>query len=161
MVTPTGERVDVRPAARRDLDRINGVVMAAISTWRVPDRVKRLVRPIYRYTPIDLKFMTMRLAENENGIVGVVCWEPYHELCKRSLLLHGLYVSPASQGNGIGTRLLGEVNRAAMVDGFDGVLVRANREAKGFFGKRGLGELPVESRQYPYRFWMMALPEAG
>jgi GNAT superfamily N-acetyltransferase len=65
-------------------------------------------------------------------------------------------VDPGAQRRGLGTRLLEAARKRAGEAGRSGLLVRANREARGFFEDRGLEPLPVrdESRDYPYRFWL-------
>ena len=56
---------------------------------------------------------------------------------------------------GIGRRLIGAAIRAARQGNFDGMLVKANPDARGFFSAMGLEPLPTEDarRDYPYRFW--------
>jgi len=72
-----------------------------------------------------------------------------------ALLLHGIYVDPAWQGRGIGRQLLQAAEEAARQGGYDGLLVKAQADASGFFLARGMERLPVEdaSRQYTNRFW--------
>jgi hypothetical protein len=44
---------------------------------------------------------------------------------------------------------------AAQAQGFDGLLVKAQQDASGFFRAMGMQRLPVEdpARQYANRFW--------
>ncbi len=56
---------------------------------------------------------------------------------------------------GIGSRLINAAVQAARQGRFDGMLVKANPDAHGFFLAKGLQPLPTEDarRDYPYRFW--------
>jgi GNAT superfamily N-acetyltransferase len=72
--------------------------------------------------------------------------------------LHGLYVDPAHQRRGVGSRLLDAAATAARAQDLDGVLVKAQAAAVAFFKSRGCSALPVEdpARDYPHRFWLAA-----
>jgi GNAT superfamily N-acetyltransferase len=152
--------IELRPLAAEDLDRANAVIEAAVMTWDLPDRVKRLSLPSYRYGVHDLDHLTILGAEDEAGrLLGIAAWEPADPTDTpggaRGLLLHGLYVLPASRRAGIGTRLLGAAVHAAHQGGFDGLLVKANPDAQGFFATQGMRRLSTADtgRDYPYRFW--------
>jgi len=68
--------VKLRPLTAVDLDGANAVIEAAIMTWQLPDRVKRLSLPSYRYDSNDLAHLTLVGAVDEaDAIVGVVSWE--------------------------------------------------------------------------------------
>jgi len=152
--------IGLRHLTAADLDRANAVVEAAIMAWDLPDRVKRLSLPSYRYDVHDLDHLTVVGAENEEGVVvGVAAWEPASVSDTPSgasgLLLHGIYVIPARHRAGIGSHLLDTAVQAAYQGGFDGLLVKANPDAQGFFAARGMQRLSTEDarRDYPYRFW--------
>lgn len=155
--------VTLRAAAPADLPRLNAVIEAAVMTWRLPERVKRLALPTYRYSSHDLAHLEIVVAEQGRGeIVGVAAWEAAdpRDLPPPSsgLLLHGLYVDPRKQGEGIGTRLLESAVAAASARGLDGLLVKAQADAEAFFLARGLARLPVQdpARHYAHRLWRAA-----
>jgi GNAT superfamily N-acetyltransferase len=152
--------INLRPATRDDLEAINRVVEAALRTWALPERVKRLSLPGYRYTGIDLEHLEMVVAVSAQlGVVGVAAWEPAEEdeapAGHTALLLHGIYVDPTCHRQGIGSRLLEAAELAICRQGRDGLLVRAQPDATGFFVSRGMGRVPVKdpARQYANRFW--------
>jgi predicted N-acetyltransferase YhbS len=152
--------IRLRPAMPADLAAINAVIERAVMTWKLPERVKRLTLPSYRYQPHDLDHLRIVIAEDaERAVLGVAAWEPANARDlpqgKTGLLLHGLYVDPAQQRTGVGSRLLEAAISAAGEQGFDGLLVKARPEAEGFFLARGLTQLPVTDaeRDYPHRFW--------
>jgi GNAT superfamily N-acetyltransferase len=151
----------LRPAHAADLPALNGVIERAIATWPLPERVKRLTLPSYRYQPHDLDHLHLVVAEDAGGIaVGVAAWEPAQPrdlpVRQRGLLLHGLYVDPVHQHRGLGSQLLDAAATAARAQDLDGVLVKAQATAVAFFTSRGLRALPVEdpARDYPHRFWL-------
>jgi len=153
----------LRQAHADDLPAINAIVERAIATWQLPDRVKRLSLPSYRYHAHDLVHLHLLVAvDTDHALVGVAAWEAANPrdlpAGQRGLLLHGLYVDPARQHRGIGSQLLEATAAAARAQGFDGVLIKAQADAHGFFEARGLQRLPVEdaARHYPHRFWLPA-----
>lgn len=155
--------IRLRPAVPADLGAINTVIERAVATWNLPQRVKRLTLPSYRYQPHDLDHLHIVVAEDADRMLsGVAAWEPASPrdlpAGKAGLLLHGLYVDPDRQRAGIGTRLLAAAVGAAREQGFDGLLVKARPEAAGFFAARGLALLPVidAERDYSHRFWKAA-----
>lgn len=150
----------LRTATRDDLPLVNGLVERAVMTWDLPERVKRLSMETYRYAPQDLSHLELVLAEAPDGrALGVAAWavaDPTDVASGyRGLLLHGLYVDPAVHGKGIGSRLLAAAEAAARAQDLDGVLVKAQRGAEGFFLARGYCKLAVDDprRDYPYRLW--------
>jgi GNAT superfamily N-acetyltransferase len=152
--------IKLRRLASVDLDAANAVVEAAIMTWDLPERVKRLSLASYRYNVHDLEHLTiMGALDAAEAIVGVAAWEPASAADTpdgaEGLLLHGIYVIPTLHRTGIGSRLIGAAIRAARQGRFDGMLVKANPDAQGFFLARGMEPLAAEDarRDYPYRFW--------
>lgn len=159
--------IRLRPAVPADLDAVNAVIERAVMTWNLPERVKRLTLPSYRYTEHDLVHLRIVVVEDaDRTLLGVAAWEPaaVRDLPtgKTGLLLHGLYVDPAQQRAGVGSRLLDAARMAAREQGFDDLLVKARPEAERFFLARKLEPLPVRDpdRDYLHRFWS-ATPQHG
>ena len=153
--------VNLRPACRADLARINEIITSAVQTWDLPERVKRLALPSYHYTEYDLEHLAIEVAEDrEASMLGVAAWEPVAATdCpegRRALLLHGIYVDPLRQRRGTGSRLLQAAVAAARQQSYDGLLVKAQADADGFFSSQGLRQLAVtdENRDYGNRFWL-------
>jgi predicted N-acetyltransferase YhbS len=154
-------RITLRPANKADLAAINRVIERAVQTWNLPERVKRLALPTCLYNEHDLDHLHIVLAEDSiAAVIGVAAWEDAAPRdCpqgRRGLLLHGLYVDPDRQRRGTGSRLLSAAAGAAREQGYDGLLVKAQADAEGFFRSRGLQHLAVAdgSRDYPNRFWL-------
>ena len=150
----------LRKANSEDLDKINDVVAAAMDTWDLAARVKRISLPLYRYQPHDLEHLQIVIAEaGASDIVGVAALEqaPTSDFPAEpsASILHGLYVDPACHGKGIGGRLLKRVEEIAALTDARGLLVKAQHQAVEFFVRRGFKTLPIEdeSRDYPYRLW--------
>jgi N-acetylglutamate synthase-like GNAT family acetyltransferase len=159
MVTTTTK---LRKATTRDLDAINKIIDAAVMTWNLPERVKRLSLPSYHYQSHDLETLEIVLAENsEQQIVGVAAWEPANPgdipQGQRTLLLHGIYVNPQRYRQGIGRQLLQAAEQAALAKGYSALLVKAQADAAGFFQAQGMQPLEVENekRDYPHRYWKL------
>lgn len=126
--------------------------------WELPERVLRLTLPSHLYGPDDLAHMDVRVAENAEGITGVLALEPTRETPDGTpgLLLHGIHVDPEHQGTGLGRTLVAAALGQVRAEGASGLLVKAQRQARGFFEHLGFRPLPVEdpARDYPYRYWL-------
>ncbi|AGA35393.1 GCN5-related N-acetyltransferase [Thioalkalivibrio nitratireducens DSM 14787] len=151
---------EIRDAGAADLESANAVIEAAVGTWNLPERVKRLAMPSYRYSVDDLDHLSLRVLLNGEAVVGISAWEPADPRdsprgVRSAMLLHGLYVSPAHHRQGLATRLLDDGIRRAEEARYEGILVRAQAEAEGFFVRRGFNRLPVQDpvRDYAARYW--------
>jgi len=149
-------------ATEADLTAINEIVDAAVMSWSLPERVKRLSLPTYRYRLHDLETLELVVAENnEHQVVGVAAWEPVGPKDAvegySTLLLHGIYVKPAQQHQGIGSQLLRAAEQAAIEKKYSGLMVKAQASAAGFFLSQGMQPLEVvnEKRDYAYRYWKL------
>ena len=152
--------ITLRPANLTDLNDINRVIEAAVMSWALPERVKRLSLPSYRYTEQDVSYLDMLVAQTAAGeIVGIAAWETADPQDlppgKTAILLHGIYVTPRYQHQGIGRQLFRAVVEAVKPRHVDGLLVRAQEQARGFFLAQGMELLPVEdsTRHYAHRLW--------
>jgi len=152
--------ITIRPANESDLDSVNRVIEAAVMTWALPDRVKRLSLPVYRYTRQDLIHLDTVVAEDpQRHILGIATWEeagPEESPAgHRALLLHGIYVQPGHHRRGIGRRLFSAAEAAVCQLQYDGLLVKAQQDATAFFESMGMSRLPAcdPSRQYANRLW--------
>ena len=165
---PQRTAVHVRPATVDDLPAANAIIERAVMTWQLAERVKRLSLPSYRYHAHDFVHLQLVVAVDAHGtMLGVAAWDDADArdtpAGQRGLLLHGLYVDPAHQRAGVGARLLDAAAGAARTGGYDGVLVKAQADANGFFAARGLTRLEVVDalRDYPHRFWLACAAPAG
>ena len=152
--------ITIRTATQADLDAINNVIEAAVMTWNLPQRVKRLSLPSYRYTGIDFDHFEMVVAEDDRQTtIGIAAWEPADAkdapAGHTALLLHGIYVDPSYHHQGIGRLLFQAAERAVRKHRCDGLLVKAQEDANGFFIAQGMDRLQVEAplRHYANRFW--------
>jgi len=126
--------------------------------WDLPERVKQLSVSSYYYHEYDFEHFRIVVAEIGTEIVGVVAWEMQPILIqgdKKALVLHGIFINPKSQGKGIGSQLFQMAVDAARKEGCDGLLVRAQKDAEGFFIRMGMRKLDVidDRRDYAHRYW--------
>ena len=150
--------IKIRSANVGDLDVINRVIEVAVMSWQLPERVKRLALPSYRYNEMDLKYYSLVVAEDNKKVLAVAAWDTDIHQGKdgsRGLLLHGIYVQPEYQRNGIGSRLFREVEDAVRDSKLDGVLVKAQNDAVEFFLCQGMQKLATDDlqRDYENRYW--------
>jgi len=94
--------------------------------------------------------------------MGIAAWEPADAkdapAGHNALLLHGIYVDPSYQHQGIGGLLFQAAERAVRKHRRDGLLVKAQEGANSFFISQGMNRLQVEDplRHYANRFWKSA-----
>jgi len=156
--------VDIQSANKEMLDAINALVEAAIMTWDLPERVKRLTLSSYRYTVQDMLHLEIIVAKVDQAIAGVAAWEEADSNDtpdnKTALLLHGIYVDPDLHKSGIGTLLFQAAEQAVQEKGLDGLLVKAQSGTEAFFKKQGMIRLPVDdpNRHFANRFWKPSNP---
>lgn len=148
----------ISDASVADLDTINGILEAAVSSWGLPARVLRLSLPSLRYDATDLRTMRARLCTDHGTAVGFSCVElagPGAITAGRgSLMLHGLYVLPLQQRKGIGTLLLADVLAFARAEAYAKLTTRAWRESYAFFAAHGFIPCnPGESSLWPRPLW--------
>lgn len=153
------QKTNLRAARQEDLDTINAVIEDAVMNWNLPERIKRLALPSYRYTNIDYEHLEILVAETvDTGIVGVAACEiaePDEVPGQCALLLHGLYVQPNAQHQGIGSQLFKAMEALVRKHKCDGLLVKAQTDAVKFFEYHAMQRLENINPQsnYAHRFW--------
>ena len=130
----TRDSIRLRDALTSDLHSINNLIAAAIDTWQLADRVKRISLPLYRYQEGDLRDMQLVVADSgEDEILGVAALEQAYatDLFEglQTSVLHGIYVAPNLHRNGVGSRLLEKIEKMARSSGTEVLLVMARPEA--------------------------------
>jgi len=151
-------RWTIESAVARDLPGINRVLATAINAWTVSERVKRLALPLYHYDLADLEDLHIYKAVDTQGVIlGVIAWgavAPAETLGREGeALLNGIYVDPAFQGLGIGKSLFEYARQRAEGFGYRGFIVKASKDAIGFFERIGLDRVESDKANYPYLFW--------
>ena len=154
-------KVKLRAATSEDLLFINGIIEAAVMSWTLPERVKRLSMPAYRYDKAALEAVDMQVASDSDGdIVGVVAYcEPKEEMAlqdRKALLLHGIFVDTTSHRQGVGAAMVKAIKSKAAKQEADGILVHAQPDALEFFKALKFEQLPVvdEELDYKHRYWL-------
>lgn len=156
---PAAARSASASAAGAELRSVNEVVSAALGSWGLPARVERLALPSLLYDEVDLEQMSVVVVEAPEGGVAVAAWEAAAGRDAvpglRSMLLHGLYVTPHSQRRGLGTSLLELASNWMLARGFDAITAKVWRDSESFFHNRGFAPLSrfVQADSYPCRMW--------
>ncbi len=144
-------QMPIRTGAESDVTVINTVIEAAVMSWPLADRVKRLSLPLLKYDELDVAHMSFLLCESEGAVVGIAAWDGEGQEAQ----LHGLYVHPMHQHRGAGRLLLNRVKADAVAEGYSSLWVKAERVATHFFDKAGFKLLPQrQESDYPYRYWI-------
>ena len=151
-------------ATQADLEKINILVAEAVGTWPTSERLKRLAALPLRYNWADFQDFEMVLCYKAAAEIGVAVWQPDALIRLQNgdqvAWLHGLYVAPSAQGQGIGRELLREIARRASLRHRYSLYVRAERFATGFFERLGGRRLSSQegpeggAQAYPHRFVM-------
>ena len=151
----------IRPGSEGDLEAVNRVIGACVMTWNIPERVKRLSLSSYYYNAVDLNHFRLFVAYDQtNAIIGVAALEPIKASAQSNtedaLLLHGIFVEPSVQGQGVGRLLVRKCVEIAAREKRKGLLVKAQPDAIGFF--KTLRFKAIQStdskRDYPHQLWL-------
>lgn len=154
--------ITLRTASLLDLDEINSVIASAVMSWQLAERVKRLSLSSHQYTEFDFKHLQFVVAQTDKTpnaqIIGIAAWEKADALNSpqntHALLLHGIYVDAKHHHQGIGRALFACAQQAAIEQHYDGLLVKAQADANGFFIAQGMQPLAQQNdRQYANRYW--------
>jgi N-acetylglutamate synthase-like GNAT family acetyltransferase len=150
--------MDIREATENDLDSLNGVIRRAVMDWEIPERVKRLSLPSLQYDELDLEHFVILVAETDSRITGVAALDTAPRNVGEqisALLLHGIYVDPAHQREGIGRKLLSAMEEIVLQKDAGALLVKAQKDAEGFYHSMGLHKLENDrsGNGYALRYW--------
>jgi N-acetylglutamate synthase-like GNAT family acetyltransferase len=145
----TEQSYDIKPARANDLQAINVVIENAVMGWPLAERVKRLSVNVLIYDVTDFSHYNMYVAYKNHEIVGVVAWDPQHP----DNLLHGIYITPAEQQNGLGKQLLSFIFTLAKELAKTSVIIKAERISCAYFEHLGLEKVTSERlNNYPYLY---------
>lgn len=135
----TRTKVSLRKATPDDLMFINGIIETAVMSWQLPERVKRLSLPNYRYSADHFESLSLFLANGKDSadVLGVLALAdegeaemPYGQT---SSVIHGIYVDPFNHREGIGKKLVAHAVKLARRAEKDGVLATVQPDAFAFF----------------------------
>ncbi|MEM6986643.1 MAG: GNAT family N-acetyltransferase [Pseudomonadota bacterium] len=163
--TKTRTKVSLRKATPDDLMFINGIIETSVMSWQLPERVKRLTLPNYRYKAEHFESLTLYLATGKDSmdVLGVLAiGEAAEEDVpngQRATLVHGVYVDPINHREGIGKKLVAHAMKAAKKAGMDGLVVTAQPDSIAFFEAIGFArcEMPKDDEaEFRNVFWKPA-----
>ena len=162
----SGQTVTLNISDADSLSAVNHVVEMAVGAWPQPERVRRLALPVHRYSDFDALEFEFLGFEAAGALVGMAAWETL--VTRRGprgepgALLHGLYVRPEWQLQGVGQTLQREMASRAAAAGAHGILLRAERVSVSYFERcefQRVTATPRGEAGYPYLFWKPLRPE--
>ena len=154
----------VRAAAPAELATVNDIVTDAVLAWPMAERLKRIALNVLTYDAVDMRDYDVLLAESGGAPLAVAVWDAESAITggdARGALLHGLYVRPQAQRQGLGALLQRHVAQRARALGYHGLVVKAERVSVSYFERCGyarLGQANPFSIDYPYLFWRPLTP---
>ncbi len=128
------------------IDAVNAVLEGAVVSWGLTERGHRLAVPCLRFRGEDARhvgFVTLDVGDLRPG--AFAAWESIAAGAPdggRTAVLHGLFVLPALQGRGVGTKTLKLAEETLGEHGFNRVGLRAWRDSAPFFLGRGYRPTP-------------------
>ncbi|MEQ8484432.1 MAG: GNAT family N-acetyltransferase [Pseudomonadales bacterium] len=149
----------VRAALPVELATVNDIVTAAVLAWPMAERLKRIALNVLTYDALDMREFEVLLAEDSGAPAAVAVWDPATAITgsgARGALLHGLYVRPQAQRQGLGALLQRQVAHRAATHGYHGLVVKAERVSVSYFEHCGYARLDQSNPfgiDYPYLFW--------
>ncbi len=151
----------ISQATPTDLRQLNDVIQRAVSTWQLPERVRRLTAPFFTVDEQDLRDRQWLVSKNQDGtVVGVAHWTKalgydLPEGCQGAAVIHGLYVDSTQQRRTVGTSLLRHIDQLALQADLPALVVRAQRSAESYFVSQQFRPLRDEpdGPTYPRGLW--------
>ena len=147
----------IERASSRDLASVNAVIQRAIMTWSMSERVKRRAVTILQYDQVDAANLALYVCRSGTTIIGVIALDFDYKASRagcRGILLHGIYVDPATHRRRVGQTLMKFAERQAVIRAEDGVWIKAERVSRRFFERCGyIHCAPKSDADYPYLYW--------
>lgn len=142
--------ISIRPATQTDLSSINSIIESAVMGWHIPERVKRLSLSSLNYSDDDFKYYQIMILELDHIPAGVLAMDHDTYRQDNTSLIHGIYVTPDKQKKGIGTHLLAEAEKLAHQQQARHIMVKAQKDASGFFEACGMKKMAIENEQQDF-----------
>ena len=147
---------NIRKAEGHDLRAINRIIETAVMNWPTEKRLKKLAVGPLQYDEVDLAEYDVLVAEVRGEIVGVAVWDAEAATLLpngEGGLLHGLYVLPLFQRQGVGRSLMDAVFALAAERNLPGLLIKAQRVARSYFEHQGFEIRAANEDEYPWQYW--------
>ncbi|QND49727.1 GNAT family N-acetyltransferase [Rhizobium lusitanum] len=125
---------DVRPARESDADAISAVILSALRETNAKDYSQDIIaRVAQSFSPVAvLKLLgsrTVLVAMKGEDVAGTASLD--------DAVVRTVFVSPAVQGQGVGTLLMAEIERIARIGGVMLLTVPSSVTAQAFYAKLG------------------------
>lgn len=148
---PPSRIIQITRADENNLAAINSVVRRAVMNWPMAPRMKRRAVTILQYDRIDMQNYVYYRYSSGRTIMGAIAID--FESGGSDALLHGIYVDPDAQNQGVGATLLRFAERQARCHDQKGMTLKAERVSCGFFERCGyVHQAPITPDDYPYLY---------
>lgn len=125
---------DVRPARESDADTVSAVILSALRETNAKDYSQDIItRVAQSFSPAAVRKLmasrTVLVAMKGGDVVGTASLD--------GAVVRTVFVSPSVQGQGTGTRLMGEIERIAYIKGVTLLTVPSSVTAEAFYARLG------------------------
>lgn len=125
---------DVRPARESDADAISAVILSALHETNAKDYSQDVIaRVAQSFSPAAVR----KLLESRTVLVAMKGEDVVGTASLDDAVVRTVFVSPAVQGQGIGTRLMAEMERIAFIKNIRLLTVPSSVTAEVFYAKLG------------------------
>lgn len=149
-------RFRIEPVLMSDLTAASAVIERAVMNWPLPEKLRRASIAVLRYGGVDLDHFEIFACRSKTSTIGVLALDFYRggpDGRQRDVLLHGLYIDPLFQHQGLGKKLVAFAERLAGLRFRDEMTIKAERVSCAFFERCGYRHRPPGTdTDYPYCF---------
>ena len=125
---------DIRPARDSDAEAISAVILSALRETNAQDYSQDIIARVARsFSPAALR----KLLESRTVLVAMKGEEVVGTASLDGAVVRTVFISPGMQGQGVGTRLMAEVELIARSKGVTLLTVPSSVTAEAFYAKLG------------------------
>jgi predicted N-acetyltransferase YhbS len=125
---------EIRLAREGEAEAISAVILSALRETNAKDYSQDIIARVERsFDPASVR----RLVDNRTVFVAIRGEEVVGTASLDGAVVRTVFVSPSAQGQGVGTRLMAEIERTARINGIAVLAVPSSITAEPFYAKLG------------------------